>query len=247
MNDVMEDAHTVMDRAENTTGTLETYDSMNDGQGAESVELPTPDADTQRERGEGGTPPIDAVVEAMVFSSSAPLVPKRIAEIAGARNAGEVRDAIERLNARYEAGGFSFQIVKLAGGYQMLTRPEYDAWVAKLDQQQHHNRLGDAALETLAIVAYRQPIIRADIEAIRGVACGEVLTRLREHGLIRITGRAEVVGRPLLYGTTKRFLEVFGLGGLEDLPPMEQFGMRQRSSAAAEPPSTDNGEAGSAT
>jgi segregation and condensation protein B len=97
--------------------------------------------------------------------------------------------------------------------------------------QRAQTRLSPAALETLSIIAYKQPIIRADIEAIRGVAVGEVLNRLREMGLVRIVGRAEVVGRPLLYGTTKKFLDVFGLADLEDLPPLEALNLRRRKPA----------------
>jgi segregation and condensation protein B len=105
----------------------------------------------------------------------------------------------------------------------MMTLPEYNNWLKNLLRQRADNKLSPAALETLAIVAYKQPIIRADIEAIRGVACGEMVRSLMYKGLVKIVGKAEVLGRPLLYGTTKKFLEVFGLNDLKDLPKAEEL------------------------
>lgn len=106
----------------------------------------------------------------------------------------------------------------------MMTLPAFNTWIRRLKQSRQESRLSPAAMETLAVVAYKQPVVRAEIEAIRGVSAGETLNRLRELGLVKIVGRAEDVGRPMLYGTTKRFLEVFGLSGLEDLPEVEEFG-----------------------
>src|SRR5207245_252696 len=106
----------------------------------------------------------------------------------------------------------------IAGGFQLLTRPQFHPWLARLRQAGNEVRLSGPARETLAIVAYRQPIMRADIEAIRGVQCGEVLRQLMEKGLIRIAGRHDSLGRPVLYGTTKKFMQVFGLKSLRDLP-----------------------------
>ena len=175
--------------------------------------------------------PIDAiepqqVVEALLFASDAPLSAARLAEMVGSGTAGEVKKHIETLNTRYHDAGMSFQIEKIAGGYRMMTLPAFRPWLKKLIKHRGNMRLTDAALETLAIVAYKQPVIRADVEAIRGVACGEVLNRLREIGLIRIAGRADVVGRPILYGTTRKFLDVFGMAGLDELPPMEALVLR---------------------
>ncbi len=167
------------------------------------------------------------IIEALLFASDTPLSAARLAELAGVGTARDVRGWIDELNARYAAAGLTFRIDEIARGFQMLTLPAAQPWVARLNLQRAQARLTDAALETLAIVAYRQPIIRADIEAIRGVACGEVLNRLREIGLVRIVGRAEIVGRPLLYGTTKKFLDVFGLADLADLPPMETLTLKQ--------------------
>ncbi len=173
------------------------------------------------------------VIEALLFASDTPLSAARLAELAGVGTARDVRGWIGELNARYAAAGLTFRIEEIARGFQMLTVPAAQPWVARLNNQRAQARLSDAALETLAIVAYRQPIIRADIEAIRGVACGEVLNRLREMGLVRIVGRAEIVGRPLLYGTTKKFLDVFGLADLADLPPLETLALRRPAAPAA--------------
>jgi segregation and condensation protein B len=114
-------------------------------------------------------------------------------------------------------------VEEIAGGFQLLTRPEFHPWLARARHTGHDLRLSPAARETLAIVAYRQPIMRADIEGIRGVQCGEVLRLLMERGLVKIAGRDTSLGRPVLYGTTKRFLQVFGLRNLSDLPMAEEL------------------------
>ena len=131
---------------------------------------------------------------------------------------GTVHAAIEHLNALYEENGRAFRIVEIAGGYQFATRSEYGEYVARLFKEKSRRRLSGAALESLAIIAYKQPVSKADIENIRGVNCDEVLKSLLEKNLITITGRAEAVGRPLLYGTTVDFLRHFGLHTLQDLP-----------------------------
>jgi len=164
-----------------------------------------------------------SVVEAVLFAADAPLPAARIAEILGVGDARDVRKHIEALNRKYEQMGASFRIETLAGGFQMLTLPDYNIWVSKLRKKRAESKLSQAALETLAIVAYKQPVLRAEIEAIRGVSAGEVLNRLREMGLIKIVGRADDLGRPMLYGTTKKFLEVFGLASLDDLPQIEEL------------------------
>ena len=130
----------------------------------------------------------------------------------------QVREAIDQLNDEYERTKRAFRIIQVAGVRQVMTLPEYGELLKRLRGDRQMARLTPAALETLAIVAYRQPILRADLEAIRGVACGEVLRGLLDRRLIRIVGRAEELGRPMLYGTTKEFLEVFGLASLKDLP-----------------------------
>lgn len=163
------------------------------------------------------------VVEAILFTSDVPLTATKIAQIIGAGDSKEIKKHIAALNGRYDKADAAFRIVEIAGGFQMLTLPEYGTWMLKLKTARSDNKLSQAALETLAVVAYKQPVLRADIEAIRGVACGEMLNRLRELGLIKIVGRAEEVGRPMLYGTTKKFLEVFGLADLGELPQVEEL------------------------
>lgn len=130
---------------------------------------------------------------------------------------------VEQLNGCYEETGRSFRIERVAGGYRMMTLPAHAEVVSRFQTGRNASRLSQAALETLAIVAYRQPITRADVESIRGVACGEVLRNLLERRLVKITGRAEEVGRPMLYGTTRQFLETFGLSTLKDLPSEKEL------------------------
>lgn len=173
-------------------------------------------------------------LEALLFSSDTPLSAARLAELVGSATPAAVRKHIDALNEKYQRAGLSFRIEAIARGYQMMTLPDFRPWIEKLNKQRSETRLTQAALETLSIVAYKQPIIRADVEAIRGVACGEVIVRLRDTGLLRVLGRAEVVGRPLLYGTTRRFLEVFGLADLDDLPPMEALRLKSASKPVEE-------------
>lgn len=174
----------------------------------------------------------EATVEAVIFASDKPLTVGKLADIAQIGGARVVRQAIDRLNARYEQMACAFRVMHIAGGFQMQTLPEYGQVLARLNKTREEGRLSQAAMEAVAIIAYRQPILRADIEAIRGVACGEVLRGLMERNLVRIVGRAEEIGRPLLYGTSKHFLEVFGLAALDDLPNAEQ--LRKPSHKAAE-------------
>jgi segregation and condensation protein B len=188
-----------------------------DAQGKARAE---PGAASGGEGGQGVEP--QAVVEAVLFSTDAPLTAAKLAQILDIGTPGDVKGHIEALNRRYEESASAFRVQQIAGGYQMFTLPAYAPWIAKLRKARSESRLSQAALETLAIVAYKQPIIRADIEAIRGVAVGDLLVRLREMKLIKIVGRAEEVGRPLLYGTTKRFLEVFGLSSIKDLPKLDE-------------------------
>ncbi len=164
----------------------------------------------------------ESVVEAILLSTDAPLSASKLAQVLGTGDAGDVKGHIARLNERYEETGASFRIAAIAKGYQLLTLPAYDHWVRSLHKSRADSRLSPAALETLAVVAYKQPALRADVEAVRGVAVGDMLVRLRELNLVKIVGRAEEIGRPLLYGTTKRFLEVFGLGSLKDLPRLDE-------------------------
>jgi segregation and condensation protein B len=161
------------------------------------------------------------LLEAMLLSTHHPLTAGRLAELLGLPVSRPIRRAITELNQQYEESHRSFRVEQVAGGYQILTLPEFGEHLQKLHQREIDAKLTKAALETLAIIAYKQPILRADIEAIRGVACGETIRNLMEKHLVKIAGRAEEPGRPILYGTTKRFLEVFGLNSLKDLPQSE--------------------------
>jgi len=163
----------------------------------------------------------ELIIEAVLLSTDAPLPGSKLAQIVGGCDAKDVQQHIETLNAKYEQMGCTFRIEAIAKGYQILTLPAYNPWISKLHKARADSRLTPAALETLAVIAYKQPAMRAAIEAVRGVAVGDVLGRLREVNLVKIVGRAEEIGRPLLYGTTTRFLEVFGLASLKDLPKLD--------------------------
>jgi segregation and condensation protein B len=165
---------------------------------------------------------VESVTEAVLFASDEPLREARLADIVGT-SASQIRQHIKNLNDKYQANNNAFRIEQIAGGYQMMTLSSYNHWLKKLLRERDAGKLSPAALETLAIIAYKQPIIRADIEAIRGVAVGEIIRNLMYKGLVKIIGRAEILGRPLLYGTTKKFLEVFGLHSLKDLPKIEEL------------------------
>jgi segregation and condensation protein B len=152
-----------------------------------------------------------------------PLTPRRLAAVADLPDAAAARAQVQRLQELYDKDGSAFQVVELAGGYQLLTRPEYHAWLLRVRRLHVDLRLSASARETLAIVAYRQPITRAEVEAIRGVQCSDVLRLLMEKGLLRIAGRDESLGRPVLYGTTRKFLQCFGLKSLRDLPQAKEL------------------------
>lgn len=165
-------------------------------------------------------------IEALLFASDAPLSAARLAELAEVGSVTQVRLHLAALNDQYTLAGLSFRVCEIARGYQLMTLPQYQTWIARLNQHQANVRLSAAAMETLAIVAYKQPVVRAEIEAIRGAASGDVLNRLREAGLVKCVGRAEVLGRPMMYATTRHFLDVFGLADLKDLPALDDFGIR---------------------
>lgn len=162
-----------------------------------------------------------ARVEAALFVSDRPLPARRLAQHAALVDAANVATAVEELNAAYDADGSAFRIEQLATGYQLLTRSQYAPWLEKVHERRARLRLSPPALETLAIVAYRQPLTRADVESVRGVQSGEMLKLLMERELVKIVGEHDSLGRPYLYGTTRQFLELFGLPGLTELPEAE--------------------------
>ena len=162
-----------------------------------------------------------ARVEAALFLASEPLSARKIATAATLADSAEARRLVNKLRDLYDADASAFQVEEIAGGFQLHTRPAYRPWLKKAHRTGGDIRLTPAAQETLAVVAHRQPVPRADVEAVRGVGCGELLTQLMEKGLVKIVGRQESLGRPVLYGTTKKFLQAFGLASLKDLPGYE--------------------------
>lgn len=179
-------------------------------------------------------PPNLARLEAVLFLAREPLNTRKLAQLAHLADGTEARTLIRRLNRCYDESGTAFAAEELAGGFQLMSRPKFATWLGRLYQNPSEIRLSGPALETLAVVAYRQPAMRSEIEAIRGVDCGEILRQLLERNLVRTAGRAEELGRPYLYATTKRFLQVFGLRSLEDLPRAES--LRGPSTAAPQAP-----------
>ncbi len=160
---------------------------------------------------------LKSIVESLIFVSESPLSVERMRKAIPDAEAAEIREALQTLSEEYEARKGGFVLKEVAGGFQFRTRPEYHEWIKNLIQP-NPVRVSRAALETLAIIAYKQPIIRSDVEHIRGVDCGGIIRTLLERKLIRILGRKEIPGRPLIYATTKYFLELFDLKNLRDLP-----------------------------
>lgn len=162
------------------------------------------------------------IIESLLFVAQEPLSVDRLKKILEHAETREIRKALEDISVEFDARKGGFYLHRVAGGYQVRSRPEYSTWIKRLLQPKPF-RLSKAALETLAIIAYKQPVIRSDVEHIRGVDCGGVLKVLLERGFIRVMGRKEIPGRPLIYGTTRRFLEVFGLETLKDLPTPKEI------------------------
>jgi segregation and condensation protein B len=178
------------------------------------------------------------IVEALLFASEAPLTPADIARADDGFDEDAVEAAIEQLRLEYEATDRSFQVYEVGGGYRLLTRPDFAPYLERFDTVPQPSRLSGPALEVLAIIAYRQPLGRLEIEDIRGIGSAAVLRTLSDRGLIEIVGRAEGLGRPLLYGTTRLFLEHFGFRSLEDLPRPDELPvvLKERAPAGAPEP-----------
>jgi segregation and condensation protein B len=166
---------------------------------------------------------VRAVLEALIFASPQPLTPREIGKVMGGVPKEAWQAALADIRSDYARDGRGLQVVEVAGGYQITTRPEYNDWVRELLDPKAPTRLSIQALETLAVIAYKQPVTLPEIIELRGVKSGGVIKTLLEKRLIRITGRKEVVGRPMLYGTTKDFLLHFGLKDLGELPKIEEF------------------------
>lgn len=162
------------------------------------------------------------IVEAVLFAAETPLSLAQICQVLETKDKAPVQNALEELSREYDFLERAFDLVEVAGGWRLRTRPDMAFWLRKL-KRQSKTRLSSASLETLAIIAYKQPVLKAEIERIRGVEVSGVLRMLMEKELIRVVGRKDLPGRPLIYGTTKRFLEVFDLKDLSDLPTLEEM------------------------
>ena len=189
------------------------------------------------------------IIEAILFVFGEPIALKRLSDVIQVLGVNETRQMIEQLNAEYKTSGRAFQIQEVAGGYQLVTDDALSPWLRRALQNPKADTVSKGALETLAIVAYRQPITKAEIEAIRGVDITASLDTLVERRFIRVTGRKESPGRPFLYGTTSEFLRHFGLRSLEALPALQLPAVQEPDSAeavAAGAPSTNTPPAGAA-
>ncbi|HLT71607.1 MAG TPA: SMC-Scp complex subunit ScpB [Cyclobacteriaceae bacterium] len=167
-------------------------------------------------------------IEALIFCSPSPIrtgeIVACLSEMFGAEVPEEdVTGAIQRLEEKYAQEEFSFQLSKAAGGYQFLTKPAYQASIGIMLKQQSKKRLSTSAMETLSIIAYKQPISKTEIENIRGVNCDYAVQKLLDKGLVEIKGKADTIGRPMLYGTTQKFMEYFGINDLSELPTPKDF------------------------
>jgi len=169
------------------------------------------------------TDDLKKIVETLLFITDRPVKPGRLAEVIDNTSAKQVREIITALQDEYVKQGRAVQIVEIGGGFQMSTKPEYGRWVRKLYNEKMTTKLSNAALETLAIIAYKQPITRAEMEAIRGVDVAGPLERLLERSLVRVVGKKDTIGRPMVYGTTDEFLRMFGLNKLSELPDLQVF------------------------
>jgi segregation and condensation protein B len=177
------------------------------------------------------TSPLAKLLEAALFASARPVTTEELTALDGDADTDDVVAALTELREHYDADGHGVELLEVGGGWQILTRPEYTEAIERAQLAARPHRLSGAALETLAIIAYRQPIGRAEIEEIRGVAVGGVLKSLHDRGLIEVTGRAEGLGRPLLYGTTPVFLEQFALRHLEELPRADELAIALRTAS----------------
>ncbi len=166
---------------------------------------------------------LKGILEALLFVSGEPLALDRMIGVLEGASRAEVHEALRALQADYAADGRGLQIVEVAGGYQMATRADCAVWIKRLEKAKAGAKVSRSAMETLAIIAYRQPLVRAEIEQIRGVDTAGVLRTLLDRRLIRIVGRKDIPGRPLMYGTSKQFLQSFGLKDLADLPALRDI------------------------
>ena len=211
---------------------MDHFDELESGepvQGEPSITEPAVDAASVAEGDESARlqaleeRELKAILESLLFVSAEPVPMERLMVALGTVSKGEVKQALRSLREDFDREGRGVQVVELAGGYQMVTRAEYAPWITRLAKAKASPKLSRSAMESLAIIAYKQPIVRSEIEQIRGVEVSGVLRTLLERKLIRMVGRKDVPGRPIMYGTTKFFLQQFGLNDLSQLPPLREF------------------------
>lgn len=183
----------------------------------------SPEEQSFNGNGTRGMGELQAILESLLFVSSEPLSLARLAAVLGNIQKVEVEAALRSLGQAFEQEGRGVRLAEIAGGYRLVTKQEYAPWIKRLDKAKTAAKLSRSALESLAIIAYKQPLVRSEIEELRGVETSGVLRTLLERKFVRIVGRKEVPGRPIMYGTTKFFLEHFGLSDLSQLPPLREF------------------------
>jgi len=216
--DVVDEADVPETEAVNTANTANTEDPEN----LDEVNGVPPSEGLSEDRPHSMAE-LQAILEALLFVSAEPLPVTRLVAAMGTVSKGEVEEALHHLGRALDQDGRGVRLVAVAGGYRLVTKQDYAAWVKRLDKAKTAAKLSRSALESLAIIAYKQPLVRGEIEEIRGVETSGVLRTLLERKLVRIVGRKEVPGRPIMYGTTKFFLEHFGLSDLSQLPPLREF------------------------
>lgn len=185
-----------------------------------------------------GRSPALARLEAALFVAEGALPAKKLAQFAALPESSAVPAMVDELNASYEADQSAWRVERLATGYQLMTRPDFARWLDKIHERQARLKLSPPAMETLTIIAYRQPLTRADLEEVRGVQSTELLKQLMERGLVKVVGEHDSLGRPYLYGTTRLFLESFGIRSLEDMPMAEE--LRKPSSVPVTEPAPES-------
>lgn len=183
-----------------------------------------------------------ARVEAVLLVAGQAVPPRRLAQLALLADATEARTIVTKLNTVYDQWSTPFRVERVAAGFRLMTRPHYALWLGKLHLRETNHKLSPPALETVVIIAYRQPLTRAEIEEIRGVQCAEILKQLLERGLVRIAGTDDVLGRPFLFATTPLFLETFGLQDLGELPLADKLRWNRRDKTSNPDDAPDSGE-----
>lgn len=215
--------------------TEETLSPTNEPRPADPAQTPADGAAAELVQ----TDDVKKIIETLLFITDRPVKATRIADVVETVTPKQAAEIVAELTKEYAARGSAVQIVEIAGGYQMSTKPEYGRWVRKLYNEKMTTKLSNAALETLAIVAYKQPITRAEMEAIRGVDVAGPLERLLERGLVRVVGKKDTVGRPMVYGTTDEFLRMFGLNKISELPDLQVFAAKTLHEKQADLPFGD--------